>query len=123
MQKLVLFFLAIMLLVTLGWSYTIPAQASNGNTGAATDQPCENKVLSSGTLTGQFLGIECGDSCFVAIKKDNGEEILYFADGDVQDFDAPIGTKVLINFNIEQINIEEETCIQDGVAYSIERVK
>jgi hypothetical protein len=122
MQKLLKIFLAIILLTILSWSYTISAQASNGITGATVTKTCDNKILSSGTLTGQFLENMCVDFCQITIKLDNGEEIMYYAFGDLDSFDAPVGTKVSINYNIEQLYIEEytEPCVQDGVIKSIE---
>jgi hypothetical protein len=124
MHKLLKFFLAIILLAILSWSYTIPAQANNGITGATIEQPCESKILASGVLTGRFLGIKCDSPCQITIKVDKGAEITYYTTIDVASFEAPIGTKVKVDFNIEQFHIVDsgKPCQQDGVISSITRI-
>jgi hypothetical protein len=92
---------------------------------AQNELPCEFKVLSSGTLMGQFLGIECDDYCYTAIKLDNGEIMGRFIGLDPEEFNVRIGTKVLINFNIEQFHPEDtgELCKKVYVIQSIEAVR
>jgi hypothetical protein len=92
---------------------------------AQNEQPCEFKVLSSGTLTGQFLGIECDDYCYTAIKLENGDIMSHFIGLDPEELNVIIGTKVLINFNVEQFYPEDtgELCKKVYVIQSIEVVR
>jgi hypothetical protein len=122
MHKLLNFFLAIMLLITLNWFYSIPAQAFNGITGATIEQTCEHKILSTGTLTGQFLGVECGDYCYATIKLDNREETRYLLDVDPEYLDNLINKKVVFTFYLEQNSFPEDPdeCRQIEVIKTIE---
>jgi hypothetical protein len=60
---------------------------------------CPYKTINTGTETGTFLGLECGDYCFIKIKRDaDGKETDFLAGGDSDLFDAKPGTKVTYNY-------------------------
>jgi hypothetical protein len=100
---------------------------SNSNVPTSSDQSnsCPNKTLSSGVVEGAFVTIECGDSCFATIKLDSGEEITYYAGGDVQDFNGVPGTRVRLSYDIEQFYDEEfnPPCVKAEVFQTISVVK
>jgi TPR repeat protein len=75
-----------------------------GQAEAATRSMCPDKVLNTGTIEGIFLGVECIDMCYGAVKLPSGENFVLLMDEDEAEkvFGKGTGQKVSITYNVEQ---------------------
>jgi hypothetical protein len=86
---------------------------------------CGYKETPAGYIEGRYQDQGCGDSCFLTVKLDSGVELTGYAGLDVQDFDAPIGTRVRLEVSDAQFYDEEREppCFHDLVFTSIKKVR
>lgn len=80
---------------------------------APTSADCPRKVLETKTIEGIYQGADCGDSCYVFLKLDNGEDFSAYADPDEVEkiFGTTPGKRVSVTYSVEQTwyydNVEE----------------
>jgi hypothetical protein len=89
------------------------------------ESACESKQTPAGYIEGRYQGQECVDYCHLTVKLDSGVDLTGYASDDVQNFNAPIGTRVRLDVSDVQFYDEDFTnpCVRDRLFTSIERVR
>jgi hypothetical protein len=104
-----------------------PVLAQDDMVPVAGPEACPDRMLSAEVVEGVYGGVECGDYCYLTLTRPDGREETYGASGDVQDFQAPIGTKVraavALGVFLKFYDGEGYFCSKEGLALRVERVK
>ena len=62
---------------------------------------CPEKTFSRHTITGTFLGTDCGDFCYTTVKDNDGKEITMYGDTE-EIFGTKPGIRVTVDYEVAQ---------------------